>query len=220
MFFLGVVIIGEYKGKFITFEGPEGGGKTSQLWGIADYLKDQGLEVVVTREPGGTNIGDQVRLILMKLSNTSMHPNTEFLLFQGSRAQHVNELIIPTLEQGGIVLCDRYSDSSLAYQGYGHEMDLEMLKLIINFATRGLKPDLTLLLDLDPGVGLKRRATQSEQWNRLDAYDLAFHERVRQGYLTMATAEPERYRMIDASQTMNNVKNQIRVHLDTYFGFR
>ena len=219
MFFLGVVIIGEYKGKFITFEGPEGGGKTSQLWGIADYLKDQGLEVVVTREPGGTNIGDQVRLILMKLSNTSMHPNTEFLLFQGSRAQHVNELIIPTLEQGGIVLCDRYSDSSLAYQGYGHEMDLEMLKLIINFATRGLKPDLTLLLDLDPGVGLKRRATQSEQWNRLDAYDLAFHERVRQGYLTMATAEPERYRMIDASQTMNNVKNQIRVHLDTYFGF-
>ncbi len=195
---------------FITFEGSEGCGKTTQMALLAEYLSQQGYPLLTTREPGGTPIGEQVRAILSDLGNTAMHPRTEILLFQASRAQHVEQVIRPHLEKGGIVLCDRFADSTMAYQGYGYRLvDLDLLRTIIDFATGGLKPDLTLLLDLEVEVGLRRRALGGE-WNRLDAYDLDFYQRVRQGYHTMAQAEPQRWVIVDASQSPERVQGDIR----------
>ena len=194
---------------FITFEGSEGSGKTSQLPALAHYLQAAGFPVLVTREPGGTHIGDQVRQILGDLENTDMDPRTEILLFQASRAQHVEQVIRPHLASGGIVVCDRYADSTLAYQGYGYQRDLSQLHALIDFATCGLKPDLTLLFDLDVEEGLRRRATGGE-WNRLDAFKLEFYQRVRQGYLLMARAEPERWVIVDAAQPPRVVETSVR----------
>jgi dTMP kinase len=184
---------------FITLEGPEGSGKTRQISLLADALIQHGYSILVTREPGGTPIGDQIRTVLFDLKNTDMRPRTEILLFQASRAQLVEQVIRPRLASGDIVLCDRYADSTLAYQGYGHQVDMDELESIVLFATGGLRPDLTLLLDVDIEVGLRRKLDASE-WNRLDAYDLGFHRRVRQGYLEMAQAEPGRWVVIDAGQ--------------------
>ena len=142
---------------FITIEGPEGSGKTSQLAELAEYLTQKGYPVLTTREPGGTHIGDQIRAILSSLDNTDMRPRTEILLFQASRAQLVDQIIRPHLEEDGVVLSDRYADSTLAYQGYGYQADLNKLRAIIDFATGGLKPDITLLLDVDVEEGLRRR---------------------------------------------------------------
>lgn len=195
---------------FITLEGPEGSGKTSQLALLVEFLRQQGYTVLATREPGGTQIGDQIRAVLSDLDNQDMRPRTELLLFQASRAQLVEQVIRPHLQQGGIVLCDRYADSTLAYQGYGHQtFPLEQVQAIINFATGGLKPDLTLLLDVDVKAGLERRA-QGGDWNRLDAYQLEFHQRVRRGYLQMAQADPQRWVVIDASRSMDEVQEEIR----------
>jgi len=194
---------------FITLEGPDGGGKTTQASLLADFLRQRGCDVVATREPGGTAIGDQVGAILSSLDNTAMHPRTEILLFQASRAQHVEQIIRPHLAKGGIVVCDRYADSTLAYQGYGHQVDLERLRLIVDFATGGLKPDLTLLLDIDVEEGLRRR-TNSGEWNRLDAYALAFHRRVRQGYFELARQEPERWVTVDAGRSEELVQEELR----------
>lgn len=195
---------------FITLEGPDGSGKTSQVQPLADYLRAQGHPIFTTREPGGTVIGDQVREILMSLKNTSMHPSTETLLFCSARAQLVNEVIRPHLKQGDIVLCDRYADSTLAYQGYGHGNDLDLLCKVLFFATGGLVPDLTLLLDVDSEIGLRRRKTGGGEWNRLDAYQLELHQRVRAGYLEMAKAEPQRWVLIDASQPPDVVQSALR----------
>jgi dTMP kinase len=194
---------------FITFEGPDGSGKTSQIVELADFLERQGIEVLTTREPGGTSIGDQIRAVLSDLANTEMHPRTEILLFQASRSQLVEQVILPHLQKKGIVLCDRYADSTLAYQGYGHQIDLTLLNTIIFFATNGLKPDLTLLFDVNAEVGLRRRATGGD-WNRLDAYKLDFHHRVRQGYLEMARKEPDRWLVIDAKQPPEIVQAAVR----------
>lgn len=195
---------------FITLEGPEGSGKTSQLALLVDFLRQEGYTVLATREPGGTQIGDQIRAVLSDMGNQEMRPRTELLLFQASRAQLVEQVIRPHLQEGGIVLCDRYADSTLAYQGYGHQtFPLEQVQAIISFATGGLKPDLTLLLDVDVKDGLQRRA-QDGEWNRLDAYQLEFHQRVRQGYLQMAQAEPQRWVVIDASRSMEAVQREIR----------
>jgi dTMP kinase len=195
---------------FITLEGPEGSGKTSQLALLVDFLRQEGYTVLATREPGGTQIGDQIRAVLSDMGNQEMRPRTELLLFQASRAQLVEQVIRPHLQEGGIVLCDRYADSTLAYQGYGHQtFPLEQVQAIISFATGGLKPDLTLLLDVDVKDGLQRRA-QDGEWNRLDAYQLEFHQRVRQGYLQMAQAEPQRWVVIDASRSMEVVQREIR----------
>jgi dTMP kinase len=200
---------------FITLEGPDGGGKTTQINRLADYLRQQGYTVVTTREPGGTAIGDQVRQVLMKLDNTSMHPRTELLLFCSARAQLVEEIIRPCLSKGEIVISDRYADSTLAYQGYGHGLDLGTLRMLLNFATGGLQPDLTLLLDLDAGDGLRRRKSEGE-WNRLDAYALAFHQRVREGYLALAKNEPGRWQVVDAGQPVPMVESAIRQIVDAY----
>jgi dTMP kinase len=194
---------------FITFEGPEGSGKTSQIRQLADFLTEQGYSVVCTREPGGTDIGTQVREILMRMENTSMHPRTEILLFLAARAQLVEESIRPLIAQGKVVLCDRYADSTLAYQGYGHGTDLQTLRQLLAFATGGLWPHLTLLLDIDSELGLNRKRS-GDEWNRLDAYALAFHQRVRQGYFELARLEPERWVTVDSSQPFDKVQSQIR----------
>lgn len=195
---------------FITLEGPEGSGKTSQLPALAEYLREAGYNVIVTREPGGTAVGDQIREILMNLQNVSIIPRTEILLFLAARAQHVEELIRPALAQGKLVLCDRYGDSTLAYQGFGHRTDLETLQMLLAFATGGLKPDLTLLVDVPVEAGMARKRVNSAEWNRLDAYALAFHERVRQGYFALAEAEPDRWLIIDATEDQNSVQQALR----------
>jgi len=194
---------------FITFEGTEGTGKTSQIPELACFLHQSGFDVLTAREPGGSSIGDQIRSIVLDLDNTAMHPRTEILLFQASRAQLVEQVIKPHLAKGGVVLCDRYADSTIAYQGYGKQQELELIKTIVNFATGGLKPDLTLLFDLEVEVGLRRRAGGGD-WNRLDAYDLAFYQRVRQGYQQMAQEDPQRWVIIDALQPPEGVQVSIR----------
>jgi dTMP kinase len=194
---------------FITFEGPEGSGKTTQLPQIERFLIESGHSVFSTREPGGTSIGDQVRQVLLANINTEMHPRAEILLFQASRAQLVEQEIQPRLKRGEIVLCDRYADSTLAYQGYGHQVNLEQLKGIVSFATGGLKPDLTLLLDLDVAVGLVRRQKDGDI-NRLDALELAFHQRVRAGYHNLVAADPDRWVVIDANKSPDKVQQDLR----------
>ena len=194
---------------FITLEGPEGSGKSSQLPDLAEFLRGQGWDVLTTREPGGTPIGDQIRQILMRLDNQELHPRTEILLFLASRAQLVEQVIKPALREGKLVLCDRFGDSTLAYQGYGHGLDLGTLRTMLDFATDKLKPDLTLLLDVDVETGLQRKRKEDE-WNRLDAYALAFHQRVREGYHELCRQEPERWRVIDAMQPKETVQLALR----------
>ena len=194
---------------FITFEGPEGSGKTTQIPLLRDFLRAAGYSVFATREPGGTAIGDQIRAILLANRNTEMHPRAEILLFQASRAQLVEQEIPPRLGRGEIVLCDRYADSTLAYQGYGHQVDLPTLRGIVEFATGGLKPDLTILLDLEVEIGLARRQKEGGV-NRMDAFELAFHQRVREGYHTLAAAEPERWAIVDANQPPERVQAAVR----------
>jgi len=194
---------------FITLEGPEGSGKSSHMTPLAEAIRQAGYPVVITREPGGTPIGDEIRKTLLNLKNTAMHPTTEILLFQASRAQHVQELILPSIRAGKVVLCDRFADSTLAYQGYGHQTDLQELAQIIRFATGGFQPDLTLLLDVDIEIGLQRRSSDQESWNRLDAKEKAFHQRVRKGYLAMSAAQPERWAVVDASQPLDQVQQAL-----------
>ena len=194
---------------FITLEGPEGSGKTMQLPRLADFLRQSGFDVLTTREPGGTSISEQIRTVLHNLENKEMNPRTEILLFQASRAQLVEQVIRPHLNKGGVVISDRYADSTLAYQGYGHQVDIDTLSVLVTFATGGLKPDLTILLDVDVEIGLRRKELKGE-WNRLDAYNLEFHQRVRQGYRQLVQAEPKRWEVIDASQSPVQVQNEIR----------
>ncbi len=194
---------------FITLEGPEGSGKTSQMPKLAEYLRQHGLDVLTTREPGGTSISEQIRTILHNLENKEMNPRTEILLFQASRAQLVEQVIRPHLAKGGVVLSDRYADSTLAYQGYGHQIEIDPLRVLVTFATGGLKPDLTLLLDVDVETGLRRKELKGE-WNRLDAYDLEFHQRVRRGYIELVRAEPQRWVVVDAAQEPAKVQEDLR----------
>ena len=197
------------QGKFITFEGPDGSGKTAQLDILADEFINAGYPIVRTREPGGTPISDQIRATLLDLKNTAMIDRTEALLYQAARAQLVDEIIKPQLASGGLVLSDRYADSTLAYQGYGHQNTVASLEGIIQYATGGLVPDLTLLLDLAPEVGLQRRVDAGGV-NRLDAYDIEFHHRVRDGYHKLAQEDPERWVVVDADRTFNEVQKDLR----------
>ena len=192
---------------FVTFEGPEGGGKTTQMRRLAAYLREQGYDVLATREPGGTPIGDRVRAILLDPLHTEMQPQAEYLLFSAARAQHVAQVIRPHLLRGGVVLCDRYADASLAYQGYGYQLDLDALWAITRFATSGLAPDLTFCLDLPVDVGLRRKTQDAgDAWNRMEQKEVEFHERVRAGYLAMAAHEPARWVVIDATRTMDEIQ--------------
>jgi dTMP kinase len=201
-------------GFFITFEGPEGGGKTTQIGLLDRYLRSEGYDVLTTREPGGTSIGDQIRAIVHDVSNAEMVAETEILLYSASRAQLVAQLIRPALATGKIVLSDRYADSTTAYQGYGRGLDRAALHQITTFATGGLVPDLTLYLDCPVEEGLQRKqealAQEAGEWNRLDGETVAFHRRVRQGYLALADAEPERWSIIDACPSIEQVQKEIR----------
>ena len=195
---------------FITFEGPEGSGKSTQIQRLANCLRDAGLKVTSTREPGGTPIGDQIRQTLHDVSNKKMSAEAEILLYSASRAQLVRQLIRPALNSGHIVLCDRFYDSTLAYQGYGRGLDRDMLRRITQFATGGLRPDITLLFDLDVRLGLSRRTVGGEEMNRLDQESVAFHQRVRHGYHQLLDLEPERWVVIDAGQSAELVQRQVR----------
>jgi dTMP kinase len=205
-------------GTFITLEGPDGSGKTTQAQLLVEWLRDQGHDVLLTREPGGTGIGNQIRNVLHDSDNAAMDPRTEFLLYSASRAQHVSELILPSLAAGKLVISDRYADSSLAYQGYGRGLDLEMLQAITAFATQGLKPDITLYFDIAPGEGLQRRLVSGEEWNRMDAEALAFHRRVRNGYLELAAAEPDRWKVLDANRPIEDVQADVRAVIAAHVG--
>jgi dTMP kinase len=195
---------------FITFEGPEGSGKTSQIAALAAYLKSQGCRVLTTREPGGTAIGDQVRTCLHDVNNTEMTPAAELLLYSASRAQLVSEVIRPKLADGYVILCDRFVDSTLAYQGYGRGLDLETLKLISQFATNTLVPDLTLLLDIDVERGLARRVDNAKEMNRLDLEQISFHQRVRQGYHDLVKADVGRWVVVDADRPFAEIQHDLQ----------
>jgi len=194
---------------FITLEGPEGSGKTSHIPPLVEFLREKGTIVFPTREPGGTSIGEQIREVLHSLKNTEMHPRTETLLYQAARAQFVEQVVRPRLALGEIVLSDRYADSTIAYQGYGHQQDLEQVRALVRYATGGLIPDLTVLLDVDVEIGIGRK-TKSPEWNRLDAYTLEFHQRVRAGYLEMVKQEPVRWVVVDAGKGWDRVQEELR----------
>jgi len=195
---------------FITLEGPDGSGKTTQGRLLVEWLREQGHGALLTREPGGSDIGEQIRKVLHASANTAMTARTEFLLYSASRAQHVSQLILPSLAAGKVVVSDRYADSSVAYQGYGRGLDLETVQAVTAFATTGLRPDLTLYFDVAAGEGLQRRLLSGDVWNRMDAEALAFHRRVRNGYLELVKADPERWALIDANRPIDEVQRDVR----------
>jgi dTMP kinase len=195
---------------FITLEGPEGSGKTSHIPYLVEYLRGKGYTVFPTREPGGTSIGEQIREVIHDLKNVEMHPRTETLLYQAARAQIVEQVIKPRLASGEIVISDRYYDSTIAYQGYGHQQDLEQVRSLVKYATSGLIPDLTVLLDVDVKVGLGRKKQNGVEWNRMDAHEVEFYQRVRAGYLDMVKQEPSRWVILDAGQKWDDVQKELR----------
>ncbi len=195
---------------FITLEGCDGSGKTTQARLLAEFLRGQGLDVILTREPGGTAIGDQLRAIVHDPANTAIRPPVEAMLYSAARGQLVEEVIKPQLARGGVVLCDRYADSTLAYQGYGRGLDLAALRVITAFVTGGLKPDLTLYLDIDAEEGLRRRQASGGEWNRMDQLALEFHQRVRAGYQALIAEEPARWLPFDARAPIGELQEQLR----------
>lgn len=195
-------------GFFISFEGPEGGGKSTQIQRLAAALAEQGYVVWTTREPGGTRVGESIRpMLLGQRQADNLSGWTEALLFTAARAQLVSEVIRPRLQRGELVLCDRFSDSTLAYQGYGRGLDLDALRRLQAQATGGLVPDLTLLLDLPVEAGLARIPRRAQ--DRLDRETIAFHQRVHAGYRTMMAAEPQRWREVDASSDPDQVARRV-----------
>lgn len=193
---------------FVTFEGGEGSGKSSCLAKVANDLQSAGYEVVITREPGGTPISEQIRNVILDKANTDMDPMTEALLYAASRRQHLVQKILPALHQGKIVLCDRYLDSSLAYQGGARGLGIEKILALNQYAIDGQYPDLTLFFDLEPEVGLERiEENSSREVNRLDLEKLSFHHKVRDSFLKLMEMFPDRYVKIDASKSREEVEN-------------
>ena len=195
------------RGLFITLEGGDGAGKSTQIRNIERFFIDKGLTVTHTREPGGPPIAEKLREILLDPANKEMHAVTEMLIYAAGRAQNVREIVEPALERGEIVMCDRYVDSSIAYQAYGRELG-DMVAEVNNRATGGLRPDLTIWLDIDPETG-KARATHGKDPDRLEQESTAFHARVREGYASIAEAEPERFKRVDATGTVDEIRDEI-----------
>lgn len=194
------------RGYFITFDGPDGSGKSTCLKRVTDHFqREYDLYMTVTREPGGTNIGDEIRRLVHSLAHVDMFDRAELLLYSGSRAQLVDQVISPSLDEGKVVFSDRFTDATLAYQGYGRGIDIAALQLLNQFATNDISPDLTVIFDVDPQIGIDRRSTDTNQWNRMDAQALAFHQRVRDGYLAIAQTDLNRYIVVDASRGEDEV---------------
>ena len=207
--------------RFITFEGGDGTGKTTQLKALESHLQGKGCSCVGTREPGGTALGGMIRQVLLEVGKQPIASPTELFLYLADRAQHVQEVILPAIDRGKIVLCDRYTDSTLAYQGYGRGIDLDLLRQLNEFANRGVKPDLTLLLDCPVELGLSRTAQRQSnagsarsREDRFEREKVEFHEKVRAGFLAMARAEPERFRVIDAAGPVEQVSREIQNVID------
>lgn len=200
------------RGRFVTFEGIEGSGKSTQQRLLAEHFRRHGLETVVTKEPGGTPLADRIRAILLD-SASVIDPVAEVFLFAASRRQHTMDVILPALEAGRVVLCDRYADSTLAYQGFGRRIDLDQLRMVNAWATGGTAPDLTIVLDLDEETGLRRarsrNATASADEGRFEAEDLRFHRRIREGFLALAVAEPERFAVVEAAGEAGEVFERV-----------
>lgn len=204
----------QHKGYFISLEGGEGCGKTSHLPNLVEYLRSRGLIVFPTREPGGTSISEQIREVLHDIKNIDMHPRTETLLYQAARAQIVERVIKPRLMEGQIVISDRFFDSTIAYQGYGRGQDISKVKSLIHYATDGLTPDYTILLNVDVEVGLSRKKTQ-EELNRMDLLDKEIHQRTHDGYLRMMVEDPKRWSVIDANQPIEIVYEELRGKIES-----
>ncbi len=205
------------EGIFITLEGIEGSGKSTQAELLKEFLVGIGFKVVLTREPGGSPIGEKVRGILLDRSNCGMEPMTELLLYEASRYQHVTEVIRPALEQGKVVICDRFFDASTAYQGYGRGIEIDTVNRLNLIATNGLKADLTIVLDLPVEIGLKRIGSQLD---RIEGERAEFHERVRRGYLEIAEDEPERVKVVDGSGSIEDTFARVRSIVERFLSLR
>jgi len=204
---------------FITFEGVEGSGKTTQIQRLKRYLTRKGIPCKVTREPGGCPIGEKIRKILLNPDHQEMSPLTELLLYEASRAQHVIEVVKPFLKKGMIVLCDRFSDASIAYQGYGRKVDLKWVERLNRLSSQGIKPDVTFLLDCPSDIGLKRalqrnKTLKKEKEERFEREKIQFHHRVRRGYFSIAKKEPHRVKVIDTREGEEKVFEKIRRIVD------
>jgi dTMP kinase len=207
-------------GTFITFEGIEGSGKSTQITLLHAHLTQNGFEVTLTREPGGTPVGDRIRKILLDPANKALDPTAELLLYAASRAQHISEVILPALAAGRIVLCDRFSDATLAYQGYGRGLSIQMIGELDRIVTAGLKPQLTILFDIDARTGLgrargrnTRKGLQAEA--RFENENITFHTRVRDGYFLLASREPERIRLVNGALRSEEVHREVREIVDS-----
>lgn len=199
------------KGLFITFEGTDGCGKTTQIELLKRYLEEKGYKVVLTREPGAKGLGEKLREILLNYDG-DVSSNCESFLFLADRAQHIDMLIKPSIERGEVVLCDRHTDSTVAYQGYGRGLDLNQIKMLNDIATNGVKPDMTFVFDIDIETAQKRVGKTKD---RMESAGIEFFKRVRQGYLEIAKSEPERVKVLDATQTIDDISSQVKEYIDT-----
>lgn len=201
------------RGLFITTEGTDGSGKTTQIKLIESYLKEKGFEVVVTREPGGTTIGEKIRSIILDTENSNMSYITEMMLYASARAQLVNELIKPSLADGKVVICDRFIDSSFVYQGFGRNIDIELIERVNNIALDGVRPDVTLFFDIDPEIALKRRI-QSTGADRIEQEAMDFHKKVYNGYKKLASMYPDRIKAIDSNRSIQEIFVDAKEQID------
>lgn len=208
------------RGFLLTFEGPEGSGKSTHCRLLVDYLAQKGIKTLCTREPGSTALGEKMRQLLLSPLHKNMSARTELLLYEAARAQHVDEIIIPALKKNITVICDRFYDATFAYQGYGREMDMDIIERINNFAINKVKPVLTILLDIEVSIGLVKSLRLSKdsflvgESDRIEQEDIEFHKRVREGYLSLAQREPERIKVVTVKSEVNETQSEIQKHVD------